>query len=316
MHVNFRAMLLNRCQKEFNTDYYQEMNYDKLIMEIDQCTDELKKHELKELVEKKLSKAKQRSLGNILFIGDLFKLNMLTEGIINDCIERLLKQDDESDEENIEELCCFLTNIGKEIDKPNNANKMNSYFERLNKITKKKETVTARIRFMILKLLDLRKNKWVPRRKDNKPSPLEEIRKEPEQQQQRLVGGFGWNKSAQSKQFNLNDSASSVSTLTSSSASFSDNTSSLSLNYSKHGDDDYDIRSNLTAGDSLNRIDSVNQSGSLALNKLNKKHSSDMTSRLSIDSNKSIHDNGQVIKKIDRSGAFNLVRSKVSISRI
>jgi hypothetical protein len=156
----------------------------------------------------------------------------------------------------------------------------------------------------------------VPRRKDNKPSPLEEIRKEPEQQQQRLVGGFGWNKSAQSKQFNLNDSASSVSTLTSSSASFSDNTSSLSLNYSKHGDDDYDRRSNLTAGDSLNRIDSVNQSGSLALNKLNKKHSSDMTSRLSIDSNKSIHDNGQVIKKIDRSGAFNLVRSKVSISRI
>jgi translation initiation factor 4G len=183
-NVNFRTMLLTRCQKEFDTDYYQEINYDKLIQEVDQCVDEQKKRELKELADEKLGKAKRRSLGNIRFIGELFKLSMLTEGIMNDCIERLLKQ--ETDEENLECLCRLLTTIGKEVDKTNNVQKMKSYFERLDKITKKKDSCSARIRFMILDVIDLRKNQWVPRRKDNKPRPLEEIRKEAEEEQLRL----------------------------------------------------------------------------------------------------------------------------------
>jgi hypothetical protein len=53
-HVNFRTMLLTRCQKEFDTDYQQEINYDKLILEVDQCVDEQKKRELKELAEEKV----------------------------------------------------------------------------------------------------------------------------------------------------------------------------------------------------------------------------------------------------------------------
>ncbi len=173
-NVNFRTMLLTRCQKEFDTDYYQEINYDKLIQEVDQCVDEQKKRELKELADEKLGKAKRRSLGNIRFIGELFKLSMLTEGIMNDCIERLLKQ--ETDEENLECLCRLLTTIGKEVDKPNNVQKMKSYFERLDKITKKKDSCSARIHFMVLDVIYLRKNQWTPRRKDNKPISLEKIR--------------------------------------------------------------------------------------------------------------------------------------------
>ncbi len=30
-NVNFRTMLLTRCQKEFDTDYIQGINYEKLI---------------------------------------------------------------------------------------------------------------------------------------------------------------------------------------------------------------------------------------------------------------------------------------------
>lgn len=121
-------------------------------------------------------KAKRRSLGNIRFIGELFKLNMLTEVIMNDCIERLLKQD--TDEENLECLCRLLTTIGSEVDKPYNAVKINTYFEQLERIVKKKDSVTARIRFMILDVIDLRKNQWIPRRKVNNPRLLEQIRKE------------------------------------------------------------------------------------------------------------------------------------------
>lgn len=186
-NVSFRTMLLSKCQKEFDTDFYQEINYEKLIQEVESCPDEQKKAELKELAEEKLSKAKRRSLGNIRFIGELFKLSMLTEGIMNDCIERLLKQ--ESDEENLECLCKLLTTIGKEVDRPTNAQKMKNYFERLEKIIKKKsggkDGVTARIRFMILDVIDLRRNQWVPRRKDNNPRRIEEIRKEAEEEQAR-----------------------------------------------------------------------------------------------------------------------------------
>ena len=147
--------------------------------------DEAKKKEMLELADYKLLKAKRRSLGNIRFIGELFKLGMLTEGIMNDCIERLLKT--ESDEENIECLCLLLTTIGKEVDKPNNAVKMKSYFNRLDNIVKKKDTTTpARIRFMILDIIDLRKNSWVPRRKDNAPRRVEEIRQEAEEERLKL----------------------------------------------------------------------------------------------------------------------------------
>ena len=108
---------------------------------------------------------------------------MLTESIMFDCIERLLKQ--ESDEENIECLCRLLTTIGKELDKPNNQAKMKSAFERLDKITKKKDIVSARIRFMILDVIDLRRGDWVPRRKDAAPKKIDEIRREAAEEQMR-----------------------------------------------------------------------------------------------------------------------------------
>jgi len=185
--VNYRTMLLTRCQKEFNTDYYQAINYDQLMKEVDQCKYDTKKRELIELANEKLTKAKRRSLGNIRFIGELFKLSMLTESTMNDCIERLLKQ--ENDEENLECLCRLLTTIGKEVDKPNNATKMKIYFDHLERLVRKKDSgsgggllLKSRIRFMILDVLDLRKNQWIPRRKVNNPRPLEEIRKEAEQE--------------------------------------------------------------------------------------------------------------------------------------
>jgi translation initiation factor 4G len=184
--ANFRTMLLTKCQKEFDTDFYSEINYDKLKSEVEACTDEAKRKELQELADDKLSKAKRRFLGNIRFIGELFKLNMLTEGIMNDCIERLLKQ--ESDEENIECLCRLLTTIGKEVDKPNNSAKMKVYFEKLDKIVKKKDCVTARIRFMILDVIELRGNKWVPRVSEEQKRIANEIAKNQANEKRNMQG--------------------------------------------------------------------------------------------------------------------------------
>ncbi|CAF4927006.1 unnamed protein product, partial [Rotaria socialis] len=110
----FRQILLTRCQKEFESDYRQEIEYEKRKAEVDSLTDDKKRKEEGDKLEDDLVKTKRRKLGNIVFIGELFKLQMLTDTIMYDCIEYLLR--DKSDEENIECLCCLLRAIGKELD--------------------------------------------------------------------------------------------------------------------------------------------------------------------------------------------------------
>lgn len=73
---------------------------------------EEKQRLVEELVETK-DKARRRSMGNIKFIGELFKLKMLTEVIMHDCIVKLLKN---HDDESLECLCRLLSTIGKDLD--------------------------------------------------------------------------------------------------------------------------------------------------------------------------------------------------------
>lgn len=47
------------------------------------------------------------------FIGELFKLSMLTERIMHDCIMNLLKA---TDEESLECLCRLVSTVGKSLD--------------------------------------------------------------------------------------------------------------------------------------------------------------------------------------------------------
>lgn len=133
-------------------------------------------------------KARRRSLGNIKFIGELFKLKMLTEVIMHDCIVKLLKN---HDEESLECLCRLLSTIGKDLDFEKakvqhhihthaykravrsslNLNysegeihrtvfhpqpRMDQYFNQMEKIIKERKT-SSRIRFMLQDVLDLRR---------------------------------------------------------------------------------------------------------------------------------------------------------------
>ena len=47
------------------------------------------------------------------FIGELFKLKMLTEGIMHECVRRLFRSDDE---DSFECLCRLLTTVGTDLD--------------------------------------------------------------------------------------------------------------------------------------------------------------------------------------------------------
>ncbi|CAF3682682.1 unnamed protein product [Adineta steineri] len=177
----FRQILLTRCQKEFENDYRQEIEYDKRKGEVTAITDEKKRKEEAEKLEEDLVKAKRRKLGNIFFIGELFKLQMLTDTIMYDCIEYLLR--DKTDEESLECLCRLLRTIGKELDakaseKTANKTNLEKHYRELAGITKdhnKEQNTSARIRFMIQDLLELRQGTWIPRRAEAKPMTIDEI---------------------------------------------------------------------------------------------------------------------------------------------
>ncbi|KAL7841977.1 hypothetical protein SRHO_G00236660 [Serrasalmus rhombeus] len=179
--VNFRKLLLNRCQKEFEKDKDDDEIFEQKQKELDAAKEDEERQRLKEELEDAKDKARRRSLGNIKFIGELFKLKMLTEPIMHDCIVKLLKN---HDEESLECLCRLLSTIGKDLDFEKAKPRMDQYFNQMEKIIKERKT-SSRIRFMLQDVLDLRRNTWVPRRGDQGPKTIDQIHKEAELEEHR-----------------------------------------------------------------------------------------------------------------------------------
>lgn len=179
--MNFRKLLLNRCQKEFEKDKDDDEIFEKKQKELEAASGDEEKQRLIEELEEAKDKARRRSLGNIKFIGELFKLKMLTEVIMHDCIVKLLKN---HDEESLECLCRLLSTIGKDLDFEKAKPRMDQYFNQMEKIIKERKT-TSRIRFMLQDVLDLRRNNWVPRRGDQGPKTIDQIHKEAELEEHR-----------------------------------------------------------------------------------------------------------------------------------
>ncbi|XP_027876177.1 eukaryotic translation initiation factor 4 gamma 1a isoform X6 [Xiphophorus couchianus] len=179
--VNFRKLLLNRCQKEFEKDQDDDEIFEKKQKEMEASKNDEERERLRVELEESRDIARRRSLGNIKFIGELFKLKMLTEAIMHDCVVKLLKN---HDEESLECLCRLLSTIGKDLDFEKAKPRMDQYFNQMDKIIKERKT-SSRIRFMLQDVLDLRKNNWVPRRGDQGPKTIDQIHKEAELEEHR-----------------------------------------------------------------------------------------------------------------------------------
>ncbi|XP_070366910.1 eukaryotic translation initiation factor 4 gamma 3 isoform X28 [Equus asinus] len=184
--VNFRKLLLNRCQKEFEKDKADDDVFEKKQKELEAASAPEERTRLHDELEEAKDRARRRSIGNIKFIGELFKLKMLTEAIMHDCVVKLLKN---HDEESLECLCRLLTTIGKDLDFEKAKPRMDQYFNQMEKIVKERKT-SSRIRFMLQDVIDLRLCNWVSRRADQGPKTIEQIHKEAkieEQEEQRKV---------------------------------------------------------------------------------------------------------------------------------
>ncbi|XP_031638600.1 eukaryotic translation initiation factor 4 gamma 2 [Contarinia nasturtii] len=125
--------------------------------------------------------AKQKMLGNVKFIAELFTLEMLDDKILHKCIKELLSTSSQITQkercENMECLSQIVRTCGKIVDSEKSKTLMDQYFERIDQCSQSAK-YPPRIRFMLRDLIELRRNGWVPRKSANTeaPVPMQQLR--------------------------------------------------------------------------------------------------------------------------------------------
>jgi len=177
--VNFRKLLISRCQKEFEKDYMADLDQDHYIKDMNEAKTEDDKKRVEEKIELSKRHVKRGALRIISFIAELYKLKMLTARIMHECVKKLLK---EADDDSLEHLCQLFITVGKELDQETrnrlqtstpkqnvDLNDLGKYFKVMEVAMKDKKT-SARVRFMIQDVLELSQNNWKKRRNNFGPS--------------------------------------------------------------------------------------------------------------------------------------------------
>ncbi|XP_069596574.1 eukaryotic translation initiation factor 4 gamma 2 isoform X2 [Ranitomeya imitator] len=122
-------------------------------------------------------------LGNIKFIGELGKLDLIHESILHKCIKTLLEKKKRVQlkdmGEDLECLCQIMRTVGPRLDHEKAKSLMDQYFARMCALKSCKD-LPARIRFLLQDTVELRENGWVPRKAfiDNGPKTITQIRQD------------------------------------------------------------------------------------------------------------------------------------------
>jgi translation initiation factor 4G len=166
----FKGILLTGCQKEFEKGVRVIPNESMTAQEISELQ----------------SAQKRRMLGNIRFIGELYKKGLVIELIIYTCIDHLIAN---PSEEEIEALCNLVRTVGANLDASARGKIfVDTKFKQIETLmtstgapvfsnttlsggapraspspSEGGSKLSARLRFMLLDLQDLRKNKWKAR---------------------------------------------------------------------------------------------------------------------------------------------------------
>lgn len=185
----FKKELLNKCQTEFNTHVANENAIREKLKpmqtELNETNDPDRKNELTAQLEEEERKLRRRSVGTVRFIGELYRQNMLLTSIMEWCVMVLLNI---RTEEKLECLCKLLTTVGQKMEHKTHDEEydkkyyrdLTPHFQSMQQIAsdKKQSKISSRVRFMLMDVIELRKNKWVPRRSDSNPKKMGQIQKE------------------------------------------------------------------------------------------------------------------------------------------
>ena len=200
---SFKRSLLNKCESEFNKqDIYVDWKKDKQEYEAAKSTfTDAERSEKEGDLNFRRIKIKKQMLGNVKFIGQLYKKGLIKEKIMRYCIGSTLKLDEDKtvktknpeyidsgnvdmDEEDHEAICSMFGTIGSTIDHPQSGGFMEVCFNKIHGLSQSK-LLPSRSRFMYKDLIELRGNRWVPRRKEEKAKTIAEIRKDVEREERR-----------------------------------------------------------------------------------------------------------------------------------
>ena len=143
--MSFNRYLLQKCQKEFERAGHHDKATDAEVAGMN-ASDQTAT----------LRCVRVRMLGNVKFIGELFRQEILNDKIMHDCIKRLLASKDKN---TIECLCKLIATIGKQLDRKEAKLYMDYYFEQMQATAN--ETDSQRLKTLLLDTLDLRKNRFV-----------------------------------------------------------------------------------------------------------------------------------------------------------
>ncbi|KAI9251737.1 armadillo-type protein [Sporodiniella umbellata] len=167
----FRKYLLMRCQD----DFYKGWKSD--IPKIDESApDVMLTDEYYAAV-----KAKRRGLGLVQFIGELYKFQMLSNNVMKECLRRLCSNIETPEDEETETMCKLITTVGRvfEVSESGNKQWLDVYFSRMKEMYDSK-TLSSRVKFMIMDVMDLRKSRWTLKRAGGQtgPSTIAQIHQE------------------------------------------------------------------------------------------------------------------------------------------
>ena len=141
----FRQYLLSRCQADFERGWSAREDLEEKQEAVVAASGAAPGEIVFSDEYYALQKAKRRGLGLVKFIGELFKLQMLTERIMHRCILKLL---DEPAEEDIESACQLLITVGSALSGPKGKESMDQYFEKMKELAAD-HTLSSRIRYML-----------------------------------------------------------------------------------------------------------------------------------------------------------------------
>ncbi|PRP87700.1 hypothetical protein PROFUN_02400 [Planoprotostelium fungivorum] len=173
----FRRKLINQCQEEFEDQgKSKELSLPSDPEEAQIFKDKLKK----------------RTQGNVILIGELYKVNLISERIVRECTNILISSitsaekahDGQTMDFQGELLCKLVKTVGKSLDNDVKTKTIvESWFNHIGSFTTN-EAFSQRLRFFFKDLIELRKNSWVPRREAEVPKKISEIHDEYHEKQQ------------------------------------------------------------------------------------------------------------------------------------
>lgn len=194
----FKKMLLTECQKEFEGE---------MDVKITKAIEGIENEEDREI---KKTLVKKHYLGHMRFIGELYKGDLISAKIMIFLLPQLLDGRDDKgnvDEEKVECFAKLMTVIGqiieqqgqamKEIGKPDVQNKLHDCWRKVEVMAGKAKgdiSVSNRIKFMLLDLLEMRGNNWTSRRKEESAKTISQIHKEAAQDARRSTSSSNFRK--------------------------------------------------------------------------------------------------------------------------